>query len=138
VAKAQALAEARGVTLSQEVATVDTFSWPESVYDGVVGIFIQFAGPGLRHRLFQAMVRSLKPGGVLLLLGYTPEQIELGTGGPSDPAYLYTEPLLRAEFEELTLETLETLEATLFEGGGHSGPSALIRMVARVPQVATL
>jgi SAM-dependent methyltransferase len=133
VEKAQALAQARGVSVDYRAATVDTFPWEEGTFDGVVGIFIQFAGPGLRARLFHRMVAALRPGGHLLLLGYTPEQLELGTGGPSDPSYLYTEPLLRSAFSDLRILALETLQMELHEGRGHQGPSALIRFLGEKP-----
>ena len=39
----------------------------------IAAIFIQFAGPALRTRLFEAIQRALKPKGLLLLEGYRPE-----------------------------------------------------------------
>ena len=33
-----------------------------------------------------ALARTLAPGGQLLLHGYRPEQVALGTGGPPDPS----------------------------------------------------
>jgi SAM-dependent methyltransferase len=133
VAKARALAEARGVTLVQDVASADEFHGSEEGYDGVVGVFIQFAGPDLRARLFGSMIRALRPGGILLLVGYTPAQLALGTGGPSNPEQLYTEALLQTAFADLEIELLETVEESIEEGVGHRGPSALIRLIARKP-----
>ncbi len=48
----------------------------------VVAIFIQFAPPADRAMIFAGMKRTLKPGGMLLLHGYRPEQVDYGTGGP--------------------------------------------------------
>jgi len=62
----------------------------------VVAIFIQFAGPGLRARIFAGIKRALRPGGLLLLQGYRPKQLEYRTGGPPLVENLYTEELLRA------------------------------------------
>ena len=50
------------------------------------------------RRIFAGMRKALKPGGLLLLEGYGPKQLEYKTGGPSELENLYTEELLREEF----------------------------------------
>ena len=131
VAKAQELAAQRGVAVHYSVADCDDFQWPEASCDGVAAIFVQFADPTLRVRLFERMVRALKPGGRLVLQGYTPRQLEYGTGGPPQLSHLYTEAVLREAFVELEIENLRVYEADLAEGKGHHGRSALIGLVAR-------
>lgn len=131
VAKARRLAAAQGVTVNFSVADVDGYAWPESAYDGVAAIFVQFADPALRERLFTRMAASLKPGGVLVLQGYTPEQLLHRTGGPPCAEHLYTEPMLRQAFAAMDILTLQAYEADVQEGSGHSGRSALIGLVAR-------
>ena len=131
VAKARQLAAERGVTVDHQVADCDGFAWPEAAYDAVAAIFVQFADPALRTRLFQRMVASLKPGGLLILQGYTPRQLDYRTGGPPILSHLYTADLLRTAFAGLTIITLSEYEADVQEGTGHSGRSALIGLVAR-------
>lgn len=131
VRKAQALARDAGVAVNFEVADVDGWAWPQAAYDGVAAIFVQFADPALRTRLFTRMVDALKRGGVLLLQGYTPKQLEYRTGGPGQLSHLYTEALLRDAFGGLEILTLREVEAELAEGTGHHGRSALIGLVAR-------
>ncbi|KPF47587.1 SAM-dependent methyltransferase [beta proteobacterium AAP121] len=131
VEKARGLAQQQGVQVQFEVADGDGYAWPEAAFDGVVAIFIQFADPALRERLFARMVRALKPGGVLILQGYTPQQLVYRTGGPPLLSHLYTEPMLREAFATLRIETLRDYEAEVQEGSGHSGRSALIGLVAR-------
>jgi SAM-dependent methyltransferase len=131
VRKAQTLAREAGVAVNFEVADVDGWAWPPAAYDGVAAIFVQFADPALRTRLFTRMIDALKPGGVLLLLGYTPKQLEYRTGGPGQLSHLYTEALLREAFAALEIVTLREDEAELAEGAGHHGRSALIGLVAR-------
>ena len=63
VAKARRVALERGVTVNFAVTDCDAYPWPEAVYDGVAAIFVQFADPAMRGRLFAHIVRSLKPGG---------------------------------------------------------------------------
>ena len=131
VAKARRLAAERGVSVDFQVADCDGFAWPEAHYDGVAAIFVQFADPALRERLFAHMQRCLKPGGTLLLQGYTPKQLEYRTGGPPLLSHLYTADLLREAFAAMDIVEMRDYEADVAEGSGHHGRSALIGLVAR-------
>jgi len=133
VRKARDFARIAGVKVNFAVADIATLDWPDNMYDGVAAIFIQFAEPALRARIFDGMVRCLKPGGTLVLQGYTPRQLEYRTGGPPVESHLYTSQLLRDAFGQLEIVELHEYEATLDEGTGHRGHSALIGMVARKP-----
>jgi 2-polyprenyl-3-methyl-5-hydroxy-6-metoxy-1,4-benzoquinol methylase len=133
VRKAQALALEAGVVVNYQVADAETWDWPLARYDAVVAIFIQFADPAQRARLFQRLAAALAPGGVLVLQGYTPRQLEFKTGGPPLLSHLYTEPLLREAFAALQIEELVSYEAELAEGTQHRGRSALVGLVARRP-----
>jgi cyclopropane fatty-acyl-phospholipid synthase-like methyltransferase len=139
LAKARKLAQQRGVTLRFEQVDLIQNSWPvlsnveggENRFDAVVAIFIQFAPPGLREQMFARIKRCLKPGGLLLLQGYTPRQLQYGTGGPSQAENLYTEALLRGAFADMDILHLREHDDIIREGTGHSGMSALIDLVAR-------
>jgi SAM-dependent methyltransferase len=133
VAKARKLALDAGVDVDYRVSDCETWNWEEGAYDLVAAIFIQFAGPAMRSQLFALMRAALRPGGLLILQGYTPKQLEFGTGGPGILDNLYTEALLRAEFASLKLLEVREYEANLEEGKRHAGRSALIGMVARRP-----
>ena len=131
VEKARRLAAGQGVSVNFSVADCDGFAWPEATYDGVAAIFVQFADPALRTRLFAHIRRCLKPGGTLVLQGYTPRQLEYRTGGPPFESHLYTPALLREAFAGMEIVDLREYEAELAEGSGHHGRSALIGLVAR-------
>lgn len=131
--KARSLAQARGVAMDFEQVDLSAWTWPRAEFDLVVAIFIQFATPALRTQLFADMAHALKPGGLLLLQGYRPEQITYGTGGPSAAENLYTEPLLREAFAGLEIIELQSHDTVIHEGAGHDGLSALIDLVARRP-----
>lgn len=131
VEKAEAFARREGVSVRYAVADIDSYDWPEAAFDGIVAIFVQFADPQTRTRLFERMVRSLAPGGVLIVQGYTPKQLDYRTGGPPILSHLYTRELLDTAFAELTVRELREYEADVREGQGHSGHSALIGLVAR-------
>jgi 2-polyprenyl-3-methyl-5-hydroxy-6-metoxy-1,4-benzoquinol methylase len=131
VAKARQLAQRAPVAVNFNVADCDSWSWQPHAYDYVVAIFVQFADPEMRQRLFANMIKTLKPGGFLILQGYTPKQLEFKTGGPGLLDHLYTEELLRSAFAELQMVDLQVYEAVLDEGRQHRGPSALVGMVGQ-------
>lgn len=131
VAKARALAAEKGVSVNFAVSDCDAYPWPQASYDGVAAIFVQFADPAMRERLFANIKRSLKPGGTLLLQGYTPKQLDYKTGGPPQVTHLYTEALLREAFADFEVIELRDYEEELTEGDHHHGRSALIGLVAR-------
>jgi SAM-dependent methyltransferase len=133
VAKARALAAREGVVVDLQVADCDGYAWPQGTLDGVAAIFVQFADPALRQRLFVRMVAALRPGGVLVLQGYTPQQLVYRTGGPGIESHLYTAAILADAFSALEIVELREYEADIDEGSGHRGRSALIGLVARRP-----
>jgi cyclopropane fatty-acyl-phospholipid synthase-like methyltransferase len=129
--KAAALAAARGVALRTECADLAAWDWGPSRFDVVAAIFIQFAAPPVRALIFRRMQEVLKPGGLLMLEGYRPKQLEYKTGGPSQAENLYTAELLRTAFADMTILHLAEYDADVDEGSGHKGTSALIDLVAR-------
>ncbi|MGE5321080.1 MAG: SAM-dependent methyltransferase [Hyphomicrobiaceae bacterium] len=131
--KARKLAAARGVTLNFEQADILNWTWPEAAYDLVAAIFIQFAPPPERDRIITGIRRCLKPGGLLVLQGYTPKQVEFGTGGPPSAANMYTPELLRQWFGDWEILHLAEHESVISEGSHHHGMSALVDLVARKP-----
>jgi cyclopropane fatty-acyl-phospholipid synthase-like methyltransferase len=129
--KARKLARQRGVTVEFEQADLAQWQWGENRFDIVAAIFIQFAPPALRAQMFAGIKRCLKPGGLLLLQGYIPRQLEYKTGGPPVAENMYTEGLLRLSFGDMEIIHLREHDDRVSEGAGHSGMSALIDMVAR-------
>ena len=128
--KAQRLATSRHVEVDFVLADVLQWQAP-APFDLVAAIFVQFVGPAERTVLFERIRSAVKPGGLLLMQGYTPQQVEYRTGGPSAVENLYTAELLRAEFAGWEILELREHEDVLAEGAGHKGRSALIDLVAR-------
>ncbi|MDE2309904.1 MAG: class I SAM-dependent methyltransferase [Betaproteobacteria bacterium] len=131
LAKARRLAALRKVAVNFVQADALTWTWPEAAYDAVAAIFIQFAAPAERTPLFANIKHALKPGGLLLLQGYTPRQLEYRTGGPPSAENMYTEALLRTAFADMEILHLREHDDVISEGAGHHGMSALMDLVAR-------
>lgn len=133
VAKARALAAARGVAVDFRVCDVESFPFETTTVDAVVAIFIQFLGPAERERAFARMKNSVRPGGIFLLEGFRPEQIGYATGGPGVVENLYTREWVERTFGGWEIVALDAYDTVLAEGRQHAGPSALIDVVARRP-----
>ena len=131
VEKAQRLAEQYGVAVHHEISDLFAWNWGENRFDVIVAIFIQFVGPEQRRILNGLMLRALKPGGLLILQGYRPKQLEYQTGGPSSAENLYTAETLREEFSAMEILHLAEHDDEICEGVGHCGMSALVDLVAR-------
>jgi SAM-dependent methyltransferase len=131
VAKAQKLAAQKSVEIEFRVSDIHDFDWTEEQYDNVVAIFIQFVAPDRQAYVFEGLKSALAPGGTLLLHGYTPEQINFGTGGPPNADHMYTRQMLDDAFHDLDILVNRSYHAEISEGKGHSGMSALIDFVAK-------
>jgi len=131
VAKARALAAQRSVSLRLEQADLATWPWPVAEFDVVAAVFIQFAGPVLRKKIFAGIAQALKPGGYLFMQGYRPEQLNYRTGGPDKVENLYTRAILEQAFAGFASVDIAEHDSVVREGSGHNGMSALIDLVAR-------
>ncbi|MGE5147068.1 MAG: class I SAM-dependent methyltransferase [Candidatus Eiseniibacteriota bacterium] len=133
IEKAKKRAAELGVALDLVVADLGTWNWPKAAFDVVAGIFFQFATPAERAAIFANMKAALKPGGLVIIEGYGPKQLEYKTGGPGVLENLYTEKLLGDAFGDFEILELRAYDAEIEEGEGHKGLSALVDLVARKP-----
>jgi len=133
VEKARALAKRRGVVVDHQLGDIEHWPWATARYDAIAAIFIQFLPPERREGAIAAMKGSVVPGGVFLLEGYRPEQVDYGTGGPPRREHMYTRDWVEKQFTDWDIRVLDTYDAEVREGRGHSGMSALIDLVAVRP-----
>jgi SAM-dependent methyltransferase len=129
--KARALAKQRGVTLTVAQADVHTWDYPEAAFDVVVEIFTQFSTPAERAKKWAGMRKALKRGGLLIIQGYTPKQLQYGTGGPKQVENLYTRAMLEEAFRDFRDMKIVEEEIEIYEGTSHGGMSAVINLTAR-------
>ncbi|MBI2511834.1 MAG: class I SAM-dependent methyltransferase [Opitutae bacterium] len=132
LAKARALAAQRDVPLQTIVADLADLPIAPGAWSGVVAIFMHLP-PALRRDLLARVAAGLRPGGVFVLECYTPAQIAFGTGGPKDPTLMPTLAALREELPGLEFSLGQEIERDVREGGGHTGRSAVVQVLARKP-----
>ena len=131
--KARALANERGVHVTFIEADMHKWPYPEAAFDVVAEIFTQVSMPAERPLKWAGMRRALKPSGLLILEGYSPKQLEHGTGGPKNVEQLYTRAILEEVFGDLRDLKIEEEEREMREGAAHAGMSAVIHLTGRKP-----
>ena len=131
--KARALARERGVDVDFRQVDVHAWDYPDAAFDVIVEVFTQFSTPAERAVKWAAMRCALKSGGLLIVLGYTPKQLDYGTGGPKEIERLYTRSMLEQAFGDFRDVTFVEEEREIHEGTSHGGMSAMIGLTARKP-----
>lgn len=130
VAKTRRLAASRGVVVDARQGDLADADLGTACWQAIVSIFAH-TPPAVRRRVHRSVVEALAPGGVLLLEAYTPDQIGRGTGGPPTPDLTPTLVQLRDELAGLELLHAVELVRPVLEGPGHTGPGAVVQVIAR-------
>lgn len=123
--KALKLAKKNNVQIEYQQATYAQFQYKENTFDAIVLIFAHAPQRSQYHR---NLLRFLKPGGILILEGFTKEQINKKTGGPQSVELLFSKEELLTDFQSLKNIRLEEKEVFLSEGMFHNGLASVIRL----------
>jgi SAM-dependent methyltransferase len=132
LAKAEALAASRGVSLTTRCADLAEIELEEGAWACIVSIWAHVPPP-VRRRLHAQVVRALQPGGVLVLEAYTLDQLAYGTGGPQVAPPLMTLAGLREELDGLEFVIGREVVRDIHEGKYHHGMSATVQVLAKRP-----
>ncbi len=127
--KAEALARNNGVTIETVLADLEDYSIEPGVCQGIVSIFCHLPSV-IRAALHERCLRGLAPEGVFVLEGFTPRQLEFGTGGPKNRELLMELEIVRQELPGLRLEIAREIERELTEGKYHKGTAAVVQILA--------
>lgn len=130
VEKAKRLAAREGVAVEATVADAFAYDYTVGSFDAVVLIFVH-QDETLRKHIHASCIAALKPGGLILLQAFRPENLGRGTGGPREPDRVYTEEILRGDFAACEILHLASGEEELDEGPFHRGRAAVIDLIAR-------
>lgn len=132
LSKARRLARARGVSIETVQARLEDYRIAPGAWELIVSIFCHLP-PELRERVHGEVVAGLRPGGMLVLEAYTPDQLRHRTGGPSREELLFTSDLLRRDLSGLEFLHLREVERDVTEGLLHRGMAAVVQVLARKP-----
>lgn len=130
--KALALAARHGVSIDYAMADLADYPVGIEAWDGVVGIFCHLPST-LRADLFARLRQGLRPGGVMVMELYHPDQLAFGTGGPKDPDLLSAPEDLLPLLDGFEILHAARLEREVVEGSFHTGRAAVTQLIARKP-----
>jgi len=115
----------RGLDVKYDIVNIEDFDSSEQ-YDAIALIYVHLE-PLLRKKFHRELVKSLKPGGKLVLEAFNPHQRDHDSGGPKDVSMLYDTEMLKEDFSELIIDQDESLEIVLNEGPFHQGTAEVVR-----------
>jgi SAM-dependent methyltransferase len=125
--KAESLALKMGVTIDYQIDNYEFVDFPKESFDCVSLIFAHMH-PAKREEYHKKLMSFLKPGGVLILEGFSKKQIARNTGGPRDIGMLFSANDLKTDFISFSELHISETETDLNEGAFHRGIASVIRV----------
>jgi len=116
--KGRRLAQARGVAVDWVHADVRDYQAEAGSFQLVLIAYLQLQEPELTGVLRRA-VAALAPGGTLLVVGHDVTNLTEGTGGPPDPAVLYTPESITRSLGGLTVVRAERVRRPVATADGQ-------------------
>lgn len=128
--KAELLASNKKVQIEYLIDNYELVSFPLESFDCIVLIFAHMH-PLKREEYHKKLSSFLKPGGTLILEGFSKKQINRNTGGPRDIDMLFSKEELESDFSSFSDLKIYETETVLNEGTFHKGISSLIRVLGK-------
>jgi cyclopropane fatty-acyl-phospholipid synthase-like methyltransferase len=124
--KALELASAKGVTIDYRLMGYDEFEDQPDSYDAI-GLVFAHTDPSKRASYHSYFIELLKPGGYIILQGFSPNQLSHTSGGPKSLDMLYTPEMLKDDFKGLSNIEVTEADIELNEGVFHIGRASVIQ-----------
>jgi len=124
--KAYRLTKEQGVEIEYQLKSYEEFTAEENNFDMLAFIYAHHPNRQQNHRKLASFV---KPGGKILLEGFSKEQLQYGTGGPPVLQLLLSEEEIKEDFKDLTEIKIEKVVKHLSEGKHHLGDSSIIQLL---------
>jgi len=118
LAKGRKLAAERGADVDWVVADLLDYIPAAGGFDLVLIAYLQLKAPA-RALVLGRAAAALAPGGTLFLVGHDVANLTEGTGGPQDPAVLYTVEAVRAELADLTVLRAQQVRRIVHKNGNN-------------------
>lgn len=125
--KAEQLARKNNVSIQYLIENYELVDFPLESFDCIVLIFAHM-NPAKREEYHKKLISYLKPGGVLILEGFSKNQIKKNTGGPRDIEMLFSEQELKSDFSAFSKIEITETDTILNEGLFHQGTASVIRV----------
>ncbi|HPE74811.1 MAG TPA: methyltransferase domain-containing protein [Draconibacterium sp.] len=125
--KAELLALKKGVSFDYRIEDYELMDYPRESFDCVALIFAHM-NPVKREVYHKKLISFLKPGGILILEGFSKNQIHNKTGGPRDIDMLFSEKEMNTDFASCSKLSISETETELNEGPFHQGMASVIHV----------
>jgi SAM-dependent methyltransferase len=127
--KGARLAEARAVSVQWLLADLVDYAPPAASFELVTVLYLHVARP-MMSDVLRCAGAALAPGGVLLVVGHDPTNIDDGHGGPQNPAILMAPDEIVGALPGLHIERAErVLRPVVAAGEDVVAIDALVRAV---------
>lgn len=125
--KANVLALQKGVKIDYKIDNFEFVEFPLKSFDCIALVFAHI-NPVKREQYHKKLISFLKPGGKLILEGFSKNQINNNSGGPRDIDMLFSEEEMENDFGSFSKLDISEEEVILNEGPFHQGLASVIRV----------
>jgi cyclopropane fatty-acyl-phospholipid synthase-like methyltransferase len=135
--KAMQLAEEKNVDIDYQICSLTGLNFEPESFDVIALIYVHFPN-AIRSMNFERLTSYLKPGGSIILEGFSPNHLHYqakqpSVGGPKSDDFLYSIEDMKLHFDGYRFKTLKQQVVTLEEGDCHVGQTEVARMHAVKP-----
>jgi 2-polyprenyl-3-methyl-5-hydroxy-6-metoxy-1,4-benzoquinol methylase len=130
IQKANKLAKNNGVTITYRNESHESFQAELESFDCIVLIFAHLPS-GKRSDIHKKLSSFLKPGGTIILEGFSKRQINKNSGGPRNIDMLFSKEEILKDFQHFHTVEITEEQTILNEGSFHKGNASVIRMLGK-------
>jgi SAM-dependent methyltransferase len=128
--KAEALAKEKNVEIHYTINSFQDYSAATNTFDCIALVFTHLPEE-IRRACYQRLLNFLKPGGIVIVIGFAEEQLGKTSGGPKDTTMLFSMNQLLEDFDMLENIEIEANDVILDEGPFHQGNASVIWMTGK-------
>lgn len=133
--KALRFAKTANVSIEYEVGDFLKMDFEENSFDVAALIYAHFP-PNILSTYHKKIGSLIKPGGILILEGFSKNNLPLREknpkiGGPNKLEMLFSVESIKNDFPDFEILALEEVETELQEGNYHNGTAKLIRFIGK-------
>ncbi len=130
--KANQLAKSQNINLNYDIFTHQEAVYPEAEFDAIALIYCHTTDRQfLHHKVWQ----WLKPGGKIILEGFSKDQLNYNSGGPKDLSMLFSIEEIEQDFSNSQQKFTRQETIVLNEGKHHCGQASVVRAVITKPHL---
>ncbi|GAB4281136.1 MAG: class I SAM-dependent methyltransferase [Marinilabiliales bacterium] len=127
--KALKLANNENVNINYLVSDIEDFDYKINEYD-YIGIFFLHLSKTQSENFYKLLIKSLKPGGKIIIEVFSKIIYENQTAGPKDLSLRYNIEDFKEYLKSFNFIVFEQKDVDLNEGSRHQGKSNVIRIFA--------